>query len=292
MERVEEKLSNDDFTQRCLLNTWQVELCLEEINKAVDKTKPIDKLRNLMRTKEKFLDKTTVYQLLQQSGLLGEFLFFADVKKDYETIIIHYINNKDISKAIQLLKKYGSEMENKKQDLYNIFTKFSNIFMLFEPEKTIDTLLDHYKNFIDPNKIIFAIMNTDEKKREKIVVYLDKMIKGSNCKEKNFHNLYIFFLCQSSGTSKDSLDILIQYLQDAFENRNPNFDVDYALKVFSQFKVYSAQAMSLAIMEKYDEAIKIALTNDHLNEAKLITKNVEDLKVRKRLWLEVFSFND
>ena len=60
--------------------------------------------------------------------------------------------------------------------MYNIFTRFSNIFMLYEPEKTIDCLLEHYKNYIDPNKIIFAIMNTDQKKREKVVFYLEKMI--------------------------------------------------------------------------------------------------------------------
>jgi len=159
--------------------------------------------------------------------------------------------------------------------------------MLFEPENTIDTLLDHYKSYIDPNKIIFAIMNTDQKKRDKIVIYLDKMIKNSTCTDKNFHNLYLFFLCQSSNENKDSCNILLNYLQDAFENKTPKFDVDYALKVFSQFKVFSAQSYSLAIMEKYDEAIKIALQNDLLDIAKIITKNIEDSKVKKRLWLEV-----
>jgi hypothetical protein len=133
-------------------------------------------------------------------------------------------------------------------------------------------------------------MNTDKKRRKKVVQYLDKMIKNSNCKEKNFHNLYLFFLCQSSENHKDSLEILLIYMRDAFENKNPNFDVDYALNVSSQFKLYAAQAYALAIMEKYDEAIKIALNNDHLEEAKIITKNIEDLKIKKRLWLEVKNY--
>jgi lysyl-tRNA synthetase class I len=162
--------------------------------------------------------------------------------------------------------------------------------MLYEPEKTIDCLLEHYKNYIDPNKIIFAIMNTDQKKREKVVYYLEKMIKNSNCKEKNFHNLYLFFLSQISGNNKDFLEILINYLQECFENKNAHFDVDYALKVFSQFKIYSAQAFALGIMEKYDEAIKISLQNDLLDEAKIITKNIDDMKVKKRLWLEVIKY--
>ena len=146
-------------------------------------------------------------------------------------------------------------------------------------------LLDNFKNNIEPNKIIFAIMNTDQKKRDKVVVYLNKMIKSSNCTEKNFHNLYLFFLYQISENNKN--EKLLIYLQDCFENKNPNFDVDYALKVFSKFKIYSAQAYALAIMGKFDEAIKISLKNDLLEEAKIITKNIEDLKVKKRLWLEV-----
>ena len=165
--------------------------------------------------------------------------------------------------------------------------------MLFEPEKTIDMLLDNFKNNIEPNKIIFAIMNTDQKKREKVVVYLNKMIKSSNCTEKNFHNLYLFFLCQISENNNNinKNEKLINYLQDCFENKNPSFDVDYALKVFSQFKIYSAQAYALAIMEKFDESIKISLKNNLLEEAKIITRNIEDLKVKKRLWLEVkFKF--
>ncbi len=57
MERIENKLSSDDFTQRCVLNVWQVEMSLEEVNRAEDKKKSIDKLKNLLKSKEKYLDK-------------------------------------------------------------------------------------------------------------------------------------------------------------------------------------------------------------------------------------------
>lgn len=66
-------------------------MCLTEITNCdeTNKTKELsDKLRSLLKTKEKFLDKvdnydnylSTIYQLLQNSGRLSEFLFFAEVK--------------------------------------------------------------------------------------------------------------------------------------------------------------------------------------------------------------------
>jgi hypothetical protein len=60
LERIENKLSSDDFTQRCVLNVWQVEMSLEEVNRADDKKKSIDKLKNLLKSKEKYLDKVRI----------------------------------------------------------------------------------------------------------------------------------------------------------------------------------------------------------------------------------------
>ena len=158
--------------------------------------------------------------------------------------------------------------------------------MKYEPELTIDLLLENFKNNIDPNKIISAIMNTEIEKREKVVFYLDKLIKDG-CKEKNIHNLYIFFLCQISENKEESIERLLIYLNEKSNLKSADFDVDYALKVFSQFKIYSAQSYALSLMEKYDEAIKVALEHNCLDVAKKITKLVVDKKIQKRLWLDV-----
>ena len=158
--------------------------------------------------------------------------------------------------------------------------------MKYEPEATIDLLLENFKNNIDPNKIFSAMLNTEIEKREKVVYYLEKLIKD-NCKEKNIHNLYIFFLCQIAENKKDSIDRLLGYLGEKSHYNSAEFDVDYALKVFSQFKIYPAQSYALFLMEKYDESIKVALEHNYLDIAKKIAKLVDDKKIQKRLWLEV-----
>ena len=225
---------------------------------------------------------------MQHYGRVDEFLFFAEIKKDYETIILHHINEKNIKTSIDRLK-YFSEVDSKKSELYNLFTRYSHIFMKYEPEATIDLLLENFKNNIDPNKIITAIMNTEIEKREKVVFYLEKLIKD-NCKEKNIHNLYIFFLCQIAENKQDYIERLLGYLEEKshFNNlESTDFDVDYALKVFSQFKIYQAQTYALYLMGKYDESIKVALEHNYLDIAKKLDKLVKDKKIQKRLWLEV-----
>jgi hypothetical protein len=161
--------------------------------------------------------------------------------------------------------------------------------MKYEPESTIDLLTNNFKNSIDPNKIISAIMNTDIAKREKVISYLKILVDDTKIKDKNIHNLYIFFLSQIG--SKETIKILYYYLQNFLDDKNKEnvfFEVEYALKVFSQFKIFQAQALALALMGKYNEAIRVALDNGHETTAKMIAGKIDDPKLKKHLWLEIF----
>jgi len=229
---------------------------------------------------------------LQQYGRVKEFLEFARIKKDYETVILHYINEKDIKNAITNLKNFinNSVSQEKNNHLNSIFSKYSHIFMKYEPEMTIDLLMEYFKNNIDSNKIISAIMNTETQKREKVISYLNILINESKVKDRNIHNLYIFFLSQIG--SEDSIKELLYYLQkflDKSQRDSVFFEVEYSLKVFSQFKIFPAQAYSLAILGKYYDAIKVALDNNCIKIAKRIAKSVDDPKLKKQLWLEIFN---
>ncbi len=131
-------------------------------------------------------------------------------------------------------------------------------------------------------------MNTEAEKREKVVGYLNILINEAKVKDKNIHNLYLFFLSQI-GTD-DSKKQLLYYLQKYSYSSKENvcFEVDYALKVFSQFRIFPAQSLALSIMGKYDEAVKVALDNNCTIIAKRIAKSIDDPKTKKFLWLEIF----
>jgi hypothetical protein len=206
---------------------------------------------------------------------------------------LHFINEKDIKNAIINLKNFinSAVSQEKNNHLNNIFSKYSHIFMKYEPEMTIDLLMEYFKNNIDSNKIISAIMNTEAQKREKVISYLNILINESKVKDRNIHNLYIFFLSQigSESSTKELLYYLQKFLDDKSQKDCVYFEVEYSLKVFSQFKIFPAQAYSLAILGKYYDAIKVALDNNCIIIAKRIAKSVDDPKLKKQLWLEIFN---
>lgn len=299
---IDKQLPADScITQKTLLATWLLEIYLHELNNTNNSTsfKNLkDKFKVFINEKLEFLDKETTYQLLHHYGRTQEYLEFAELKCDYETVILYYVNEKNFQKAIEKLYNFIKIDKNKvtgkdknersetEEVLYNIFSKYSHVFMKYYPENTIELLLKNFKNSFEPNRIISAIMNTDESKREKVSEYLEELISGK-IKDKNVHNLYIFFLAQIN--TESSINKLLFYLESAAKEKKFIFEVDYALKVFSQYKVFSAQAWALAIMGKYDEGVKIALDNNYPEIAKKISNLVDDEKHKKLLWLEVFK---
>lgn len=63
---IENKFSDNDFTQRSLIDTWLIELYLNEINNADDSLSSknlSDNLKELLKLKEKYLDKVTICNL-------------------------------------------------------------------------------------------------------------------------------------------------------------------------------------------------------------------------------------
>lgn len=280
-------------TQKTLLATWLTEIYLHELNSitnSVQYKNLRDRFQMFMKEKNDYLDAQTIYQLLHHYGRIQEFLDFAEMKYDYETVILHYVNEKQYDKAIEKLHNFMKFDKNKKEGsenvLSNIFSKYSHIFMKYQPELTIDKLLRSYRHIIDSNRIISAIMNTDDSKKDKVADFLEDLIKNK-VKDKNIHNLYIFFLAQLN--TESSIKKLLKYLDNAIDKQKHDFEADYAIKIFSQFKIPSAQALALAIMSKYDEGVEIALDSNYTEIAKKIANNVTDMKKRKDLWLKIFE---
>ena len=296
------RLTEKDMTQKYLIHTWLIELYLNSTSNNNNKQNNIEEFRTMIKENSKYLDKETIYQLLQNYGRVEEFIEFAESKEDYETVILHYINEKDVKTAIEKLNNYVSYCGDDDailDKLSDIFVKFAHIFMKSYHKESIE-LLQSFKKKIKPDQIITAIMNTTENKKKddfiEILNYLKELVEDSSIKDKNIHNLYIFYLSKS-GESKHSE--LINYLKKPLikeqnERRNKQkseilFELDYAKKLFKEN--YDALALVLALMGKYNEGVKIALENDKSDIAMFIASNVSDDKIKKSLWLDIFSAN-
>ncbi len=296
------KIKPKNLTQKYLVSTWLVEIYLNETNN--NPKRKIETFRQLIREREEFLDKDTIYQLLQNYGRIEEFIEFAELKQDYETVILHYINEKDINKALQKLKNYtiylGDEEEVMKK-LAEIFVNYAYLFMKQLPGDSIELLTKGFKKIIPPEKIVTAIMNTTENKDgegnfNEILNYLRELIK-EDVQDKNIHNLYLLYLskCVEPTVKKELIDYLKQPLiketdfRRMGKKKEVKIELDYAKKLLKEN--YPALALVLALMGKYSEAVKLALEKNCSDIAQFIATNVEDEKVKKNLWLEIFSSN-
>ena len=119
----------------------------------------------------------------------------------------------------------------------------------------------------------------------------------SQTKEKNIHNLYIFYLSQNN--TQETKNELIEYLKKPLKKDSNDgsgsgqkqvlFELDYAKKLFSDNP--SALALVLALMGKNAEGVKTALEKKDLDTAKFIATNVNEIKDKKALWLDIFKNN-
>jgi len=131
-----------------------------------------------------------------------------------------------------------------------------------------------------------------------ILNYLKSLVeKPKTEEENNIHNLYIYYLSRNKTNQEAIIDYLKRplKLEDDQFNFNPKkkevlFQLDYAKKLFKDNP--PAFSLVLALMGKYSEGVKTALKNktpECQKIAKFIASNAPDEKLRKQLWIDIFS---
>ena len=134
-------------------------------------------------------------------------------------------------------------------------------------------------------------MNSDKESYAKVISYLQKLVRDENIKEKNIHNLYIFYLSKTENTQQELIEYLKQPLiRLKHEDSNVQkvfFELEYAKRLFTNN--FEALSLVLALMGKHSEAVKLALDKGFLDTAKYIASNVDDYKLKKKLWLQIFE---
>jgi len=305
------------FIECNLICTLLVEIFLNK-NKP-DKKSTLEDFRLLIREKGKYLRSgNIIFELLQSYGRMEEFVEYASMMGDYEKAILYYINQHDISSAIEKLTLFAAFAdENTLKILSNIFLSNCRLFFRNNPKESISLLQQRFKK-IQMKEIIQAIMSSTENDRgsisdelknsssslkiskkednsQTILNYLKSLIdKPKVDEENNIHNLYIYYLSKN----KSNQEAIIEYLkgplkseEDFFHKKKEVlFQIDYAKKLFKNNP--PAYSLVLALMGKYLEGVKTALkakTEECLKIAKFIATNAPGDKLKKSLWIEIFS---
>jgi len=273
------------------------------------KKKELEDFRQIIREKWKYLkDGNVISGLLLNYGRRDEFVEFTSTMGDFESAILNHINHLEINVALEKLTWFASFTDDKKiiEKLTNFFLNYCTFFFRSNPKESVSLLKQRFKS-INVEPILQALINCAgylrESKKEDyfkaILGYLKYLIDKTKAKqENNIHNLYIYYLSKS----KSSQNELIAYLKDLIKidefsyfhkKKDVLFRIDLAKKLFKNN--HSAYALILALMGKYSEGVKEALSdkNDKTeNIAKFIASNAPGDKLKKKLWIEIFFANN
>ena len=307
------------YLEANLITTLIIEIML---NNKEEKKRALEVFRQFIRENLKYIKEgNIVYPLVKSYGKMDEFIEYASIIGDYETVIMYYINQGNISEALDKLITFASFADDKDtvmiDNLIKIFVNNSHAFFKYNPKESIDLIKQKFKD-IPMEEIIQAIIFTMDKEdnlsyqsssfnkniklakkddnSQVILKYLKFLIEKKNIKEEsNIHNLYIYYLSKS----KMHQEAIIEYLKGPLKSDESNifskkkkvlFQLDYAKKLFENNT--PAYALVLALMGKYSEGVKKALSvkdKDCRKIAEFIASNAPGDSLKKQLWIEIFS---
>jgi len=316
-----EKLKKQDVLQKTLICTWLVEIFINKLNNLNNKVEdeklayetlqklseaPEDKLeetrnqikimeedkkmiqdefKTFMQTNKEYLDKKAIYQIISSHGRTEELLIFSDLVKDYERMLVHYLQEKEYEKAINILRKQSS---------LDLYYKFSPILMECMPYETVNMWIHEPK--LNPRHLIPSLLKYDPQKsfgkegiegKNQAIRYLNYVIQNLHNTDVTIHN-YLLYLYAKQATNEDCGELL-EFLMH--ENRPAYYDLQYALRVCTQYRIVHACVYIYSEMKLYEQAVNLALKHDDIDLAKYHADKVENNDtLRKKLWINIVKY--
>ena len=308
------EIKEKDNVEANLITTLIIDIMLN--NSREGKKRTLEVFRQFIRENMKYLrDGNIIYSLVKSYGKMDEYVEYGAINGDYETVIMHHLNEGNVNEALDKLITFASFADDKDQSsieqLQNIFLNNRHAFFKYSPKESISLIKQKFKD-IPMEQIIQAIIFTMDKDNSKslndkkveenylsILKYLKYLIEKKNLKEEsnitNVHNLYIYYLMKSKKNQND----IIEYLKGPLKSEGAQmfsrkkkvlFQLDYAKKLFVNNT--PAYALVLALMGKYSEGVKKALSvqdKDCRKIAEFIASNAPGDNLKKQLWIEIFS---
>ena len=307
-----------NFIEKYLINTWLFELLIGKYENVL-KGGIVSQIKAFTRDSRHgndYIDIMLLYFILNVYGRDEEIIEFAAIKQDYRTIVLSLINHKQFLEALKYIETSASYgIENVNNIFKKIFFSYSSLFMKQSPKETINLLDNYFRINKNPEEILRILISAefkniinDEEEFEIIINYIRKLIKrpiksGNTemnlTKNKNLHNLYILLLSYSE--NEKYKNELIEYLKKPISSHHFNtsqqvniisekiyFDLLFAKKIFKD----NPTALSLIcfLLGQFNESIKIALDNNLRDISQLIAQNINEPKLKKQIWLEIFDF--
>ena len=275
-------------TQRTLVTTWLAEIYLYNINCVYiddDDTRVAteEDFRTFLSLHSNDLDAITVYTLLQTHGRIEDWVYFAELKGNFEMVILHHMNQQEFVKALTKLEHVDSLSRE------SLLYRYSPIFMQNEPEMTVKLLMDtavERRGILDLKRLIPGLLNVPIELRNHAIKFELFCVQELGMKDKNLHNLLIFHLAENDPP------MLSKYLLEEEAKSNLGFDTEYALSVFKLNNCIDALILLYGMLNMHSEAVSIALEHGFFALAKENAQKLENIdeSLARRVWLKIAIF--
>jgi hypothetical protein len=231
------------------------------------------------------LDEDTTCFILQSHGNIDYWVFYSDLIKKPEIVILHHINQSEFKKALTKLEQLDP---NGKEAL---LCKYAPIFMKSEPKRVVEMLIEitkSKKGEIDFKKFIPTLMNVDQFSRTEAIKLEKFLINEIRIEDKAIHNLFLFHLSES-----DQERDLVEYLRNQSNLKRISFDSEYALSVLKRNGKIESLIYLYSLLQMHSEAVTTALEIRKIDLAKQNANNVMkfDEKLARKLWLQIANYH-
>lgn len=125
-----------------------------------------------------------------------------------------------------------------------------------------------------------GLMNIPDSKKSFGIELLRYCIEECRCKDRSLHNILIFFYATSP---KEKHLELIQVMKKG----RLDFDLDFGLRLFKNYKIVEAQIIVYGKMYLFAEAVSLALEHNKEEMAKEYADKPEYEDEKKKLWIEI-----
>ncbi|KAJ4977061.1 hypothetical protein NE237_002167 [Protea cynaroides] len=289
-----DNLTKDDKCQITMISTWSTELYLDKINRLLledDTTSQnhnpeyqsvIVEFRAFLSDCKDVLDDATTMRLLESYGRVDELVYFASLKKHYEIVVHHYIQQGEAKKALEVLQKPGVPID--------LQYKFAPDLIMLDAYETVESWMA--TNNLNPRKLIPAMMRYSSEPHAKnetheVIKYLEFCVHRLLNEDPGVHNLLLSLYAKQEDDSA-----LLRFLQCKFgkaQSNGPEFfyDPKYALRLCLKEKRMRACVHIYSMMSMHEEAVALALKVDTELAMAEADKVEDDEDLRKKLWLMV-----
>jgi hypothetical protein len=242
----------------------------------------IQEFRAFMSDCKDELDEATTVKILESYGRVEELVYFANLKEQYEIVVLHYIQQGEAKKALEVLQKSSVSVELQYQ--------FAPELIMLDAYETVESWMAN-KN-LNPRRLITAMMRYSsgphaKNETHEVIKYLEFCVHRLHNEDPGIHSLLL-----SLYAKQEDDGALLRFLQCKFGKGRENgpeffYDPKYALRLCLKERRTRACVHIYSMMSMHEEAVALALQIDPELAMAEADKVEDDEDLRKKLWLMV-----